>query len=510
VATAPEIGNIFDAAYEWLDSSELGRDRSSNPARHWHTTQLLLVLTDLLTIWSASAISLAFRFWKIVPLWDVRRSPGLFHIGVHAALLLLYSGVVVMSCHTHHLYRILHTRNGWHETWDVIRSVAMATVLLSTLIFLLRAGGVSRAVVAVTAILSTASLAWVRHLRRKNMATRVASGYNCRNVLIVGAEAVGRALRRYLNDNKQFGYLVKGFVSEDRQSALPQQIVRGRLPIDHILGSVEDLPSIARAHFIDELLITIPNDRELVKRIAAEARRCGLAVRVVPDLYDGLAWRAPIEYLGLFPTMSLHHEPIREVEFLLKRMMDVVLSALALVCLVPVMIMAACAIYLDDPGPIFYRSLRVGKKGQTFHCLKFRTMVVDADQKLSSLRHLNERKGLLFKISNDPRITRVGRWLRKYSVDELPQFWNVLKGEMSLVGPRPPLVTEFANYDLEYFRRLEAVPGITGLWQVEARQDSSFENYINLDLQYVKHWSLKLDMKLLVKTIAVVFAGTGR
>jgi len=173
------------------------------------------------------------------------------------------------------------------------------------------------------------------------------------------------------------------------------------------------------------------------------------------------------------------------------------------------MLLVALLIRLDSPGPVFYRAQRIGLKGRVFECLKFRTMVDAAEQMRSKLETLNERDGVLFKISKDPRVTRLGTWLRKYSIDELPQLFNVLRGEMSLVGPRPPLASEVQKYDLAQLRRLDVLPGITGLWQVEARQDPSFDSYISLDTAYVENWSLMLDLRILARTVGVVLAGTG-
>jgi lipopolysaccharide/colanic/teichoic acid biosynthesis glycosyltransferase len=173
-------------------------------------------------------------------------------------------------------------------------------------------------------------------------------------------------------------------------------------------------------------------------------------------------------------------------------------------------LVAEAATKVESDRSVFYRSLRVGKKGRTFACYKFRTMVQNADVLKESLRHLNERDGILFKIANDPRVTRMGRYLRKFSIDELPQLWNVLKGDMSLVGPRPPVPGEYNQYALEHLRRLDVVPGITGLWQVAARRNPSFDSYISLDTQYVDNWNMWLDCKILWKTLAVVLAGTGQ
>lgn len=193
----------------------------------------------------------------------------------------------------------------------------------------------------------------------------------------------------------------------------------------------------------------------------------------------------------------------------LKRIMDVALSALALIALSPVMLIIAMAIRLESRGSLIYRSARAGKNGRRFDCYKFRTMIDGSDELQEELRSLNERRGPFFKISDDPRITRLGRFLRKYSLDELPQFWNVVKGEMSLVGPRPHPVEDCQRYSPEDCRRLDAKPGITGLWQVLARTDPSFDVCMVLDLSYIEKWSLWLDCEILLKTVPAVLAGEG-
>jgi lipopolysaccharide/colanic/teichoic acid biosynthesis glycosyltransferase len=193
-----------------------------------------------------------------------------------------------------------------------------------------------------------------------------------------------------------------------------------------------------------------------------------------------------------------------------KRAFDIAFSLLALVFTCPVLLLIAVLIRLDSEGPVLYISDRIGRNGKRFRFLKFRTMVKDADTLRGALLHLNERQGNLFKMSNDPRMTRVGRILRRYSLDELPQFFSVLTGHMSVVGPRPCLTSEYARYTKEQRRRVEAVPGITGLWQVEARKNPSVEAYFALDLYYIENWAFWLDIKILLKTVFVVFAGTGQ
>jgi exopolysaccharide biosynthesis polyprenyl glycosylphosphotransferase len=277
-----------------------------------------------------------------------------------------------------------------------------------------------------------------------------------------------------------------------------------------MLGKIEDLARIARAEFVDEIFITIPSERELVKRIAVEARKHRLDVKVLPDLYDGLGWHVPIRQIGDFPVMDLHWQPIAGLGLFVKRIFDIVVASFSLIICSPVLAVLAVWIKLDSRGPVFYRSRRMGKKGCAFTCYKLRTMLDNADEMKDSLRHRNERQGPFFKIKDDPRITRLGRFLRKYSLDELPQLWNVIEGDISLVGPRPPSVDDFKQYSLEHLRRLDVKPGITGLWQVEARLNPSFDANMKLDLEYIENWSFWLDLKILAKTIPAVLKGAGQ
>jgi lipopolysaccharide/colanic/teichoic acid biosynthesis glycosyltransferase len=208
------------------------------------------------------------------------------------------------------------------------------------------------------------------------------------------------------------------------------------------------------------------------------------------------------------PIFTLGNAQARSAAWI-KRPMDLTFAVLLLLLLGPLMAGVALAVRLDGPGPLFYVSERVGRRGRRFACYKFRTMVVDADELQSGLRAMNERDSILFKIAEDPRVTRIGRLLRKYSLDELPQLVNVVRGEMSLIGPRPPLPSEVARYSPEHSARLAVLPGITGLWQVKCRNSPHFADYINLDLAYIEQWSVWLDMKILWRTVGVVLAGTG-
>jgi len=276
-----------------------------------------------------------------------------------------------------------------------------------------------------------------------------------------------------------------------------------------VLGSFGELRAVALAHFVDELFIALPFDRELVKEMALDARRLRLGLKMVPDLYDGLAWRAPLRTIGGFPVIDLHGQPIATLGLTFKRAMDISLASLGLVLTAPIIALAALAIRLVSPGPALYAAPRVGKKGRKFRCYKLRTMVANADAHKEALRGTKERQGPFFKMENDPRITRCGQWLRKFSIDELPQLINVLLGDMCLVGPRPHPLDDYDRYRLENLRRLDVKPGLTGLWQVTARRDLSFETNMALDLEYIENWNLWLDLKILLKTIPAVLRAEG-
>ena len=224
----------------------------------------------------------------------------------------------------------------------------------------------------------------------------------------------------------------------------------------------------------------------------------------------GEHWIRLSSFTWHFSAAQLCETPIPCIGLSIKRVVDVVLSSIGLVVLWPLMLSIAVAIKLESPGSALYRSLRVGKQGRTFPCYKFRTMVMDADKLKEGLRCLNQRHGPFFKIADDPRVTRLGHVLRKYSLDELPQLWNVLKGEMSLVGPRPHPIEDCAQYTSKHCRRLGVAPGMTGLWQVSGRRDPSFETSMTLDMAYIEKWSLLLDFLILFQTIPAVLAGRGQ
>jgi exopolysaccharide biosynthesis polyprenyl glycosylphosphotransferase len=414
--------------------------------------------------------------------------------------MVLFSLFVVLFAQVYGLYRTQEVRSGLNEQRLTVQAVLTAGLLLCGTLYVAHGIAVSRIAVALAMLFTMGLMMARRMLWRKLRERRFRLGYETRNVLIVGDGRVGQALRNHLISLRYLGFRFKGFVTQDPggEASNPQ-----------VVGSVRNCVALARALFVDEIYFSTPSDRETVLAVVAEARANGIEVRVIPDLYDGLAWNTPVEFIGQFPTIPLHRRDFPRGAFVLKRLMDVAVCVLLGVLFALPMLLVALLIRLDSKGPVFYRAQRIGMKGRVFECVKFRTMVDAADRMRLELAHMNERDGVLFKIRKDPRITRVGAWLRKYSIDELPQMWNVLNGEMSLVGPRPPLASEVQRYGLDQLRRLDVMPGMTGLWQVEARQDPSFDSYISLDTAYVENWSLMLDLRILARTVGVVLEGTG-
>jgi exopolysaccharide biosynthesis polyprenyl glycosylphosphotransferase len=376
-------------------------------------------------------------------------------------------------------------------------------LLLTGTLYMVHAEDIPRGIVLITLVLVTLGLSLRRLIYRMVIYRRFEHGIGTRNVLIVGTGPEAHALRHHLESIRHLGYTFKGFIDFEGSSS------RVTSTSGDVVGTLDTLFQHARKQFVDEIFFTTPCERGIVQSVLEQARAHGVDLRVIPDMYDGLAWNSPIEYIGQFPTIPLHCGQVPEIGLLLKRVLDMVFSTLVLILLSPLMLVIAIAVKLDSRGPVFYSSERIGKKGRVFRCTKFRTMVRDADKRRADVMHLNERDGVLFKISNDPRITKLGSFLRKYSLDELPQFFNVLRGDMSVVGPRPPLASEVREYKLSHLRRLDVTPGITGLWQVQARQDPSFDNYISLDVTYIEKWSIWLDLKIILRTIGVVCAGTG-
>jgi exopolysaccharide biosynthesis polyprenyl glycosylphosphotransferase len=382
------------------------------------------------------------------------------------------------------------------QTKTLGRAVFWGTLVVSAALQLQGFSALAVAAVWSAGILNFATL-WAWRWTERNAdqdGFRAAQG--TRNVLIIGAGALGRRIAHFIENHPEIQRSVCGFLDDKK-------------PLGNgVVGRTSDLAEMARTRFVDELIVAAPHDQELTLRVLHAARRLHLDMKVAPDLFGCEATRET-ESIGRIPLISLHQERLPVLELLAKRVLDVAIAGAGYILMAPVFLLIAVLIKLDSPGSVLYVAPRAGRKGRTFRCYKFRTMVRDADSLKQSLRGQNQRSGPFFKITSDPRVTRVGRYLRRYSLDELPQLWNVLKGEMSLVGPRPHPLDDVSAYAIEHLPRLDVTPGITGLWQVTARQDPSFQTGMHLDREYINSWSLGMDLRILLKTAGAVFRGTG-
>jgi exopolysaccharide biosynthesis polyprenyl glycosylphosphotransferase len=473
-------------------SSWLWRPASPVAVRAW---------LDFVTALAAGTIAIYLcSKMSAVPIIDAVGVPRQT-LSVSLIYLMLFGGFLMLCSQLYGLYAQDLNQGGLHEQRMTVQATVTAALLVCGTLYFLPGYLVSRTAVMLTAFLVMIMLMLRRAIWRQVIERRHLQGMETRNVLIIGRGQVAQALRTHLETLRHMGFRFKGFIS-----VYPNDNSVG---YSDVVAHVDNCVAVARSLFIDEIYCATSLDRCTLISVAQQAHSMGINVHMVPDLYDGIAWNARVEYIGPFPTIPLVNREFPHGPFLVKRLMDVVLAFVALLVLWPLPALIALVIWSDSPGPILYRSERIGRKGCKFTCLKFRTMVRDADQRREELAHLNERKGVLFKMTNDPRITRVGAFLRKYSLDEIPQLLNVLRGEMSLVGPRPPTPSEVEQYELAHLRRLDVMPGITGLWQVEARQDPSFDSYISLDTAYVENWHLLLDLRILARTVRVVLSGTG-
>lgn len=416
-----------------------------------------------------------------------------------------FAFVVVVLAGARGLYRTGMTASLFVSLTRTIEAVVPAAIGLRILQELWGAKVPSIHSISWKIALSTLSMFSARMIWRRHRDHLYKSRIAIKNFIIVGADEVGRTVRTYLTSRLHAGYKFHGFVS----MCEPSDDLRA-VSHDQIVGKIHEVIQLAQSRFVDEIIFSKrPATPGVLTQILRQAQPLGISIRLIPSLTETLIDRTDLEYVGDLPTIAVFVVRERPVALLLKRSLDVAVAALASLALLPLFLLIAISIKLQSRGPVLYLSKRVGHKGRVFTCFKFRTMVNNAAAMQKMLEHRNEREGALFKMTNDPRVTPIGRFLRKYSLDELPQLWNVLRGDMSLVGPRPPLDTEAVQYNLEHMRRLDAVPGITGLWQVIARQDPSFERTVNLDRNYIDNWSLLLDLKILMQTVKAVARGTG-
>lgn len=388
----------------------------------------------------------------------------------------------------------------------VLKTVFTGAIILMTVLFVFKLHSISRGMILIFLSLNFSllvierifMLCFLRYIRKH--------GYNTRSVLIVGTGDRACGFAETVLNHKEWGSKIVGFVDTDSER-LDKEFCGGE-----VLGLLGDLREILIKHPVDEVVFVMPRKSiDLIEEAVVSCEEIGVRVRIACDFFHKKAYvRTHLDMLDDWPLLSFSSTPHYGELFVIKRVFDFVFSLIVLFFISPGLLFISLLIKFTSHGPIFFRQQRSGLNGRTFELLKFRTMVDGAEGIKSDIEGQNEMTGPVFKLKNDPRITRFGRFLRKFSLDEFPQFINVLMGDMSVVGPRPPIPNEVERYGFSQRRRLSVRPGLTCLWQINGRHKvADFKDWVKLDLEYIDNWSFALDMQIILKTIPVVLKGSG-
>ncbi len=435
--------------------------------------------------------------------WLRERLPGEFQKGPVLDLLPAVLLCWVPLLWRFGMYRAERTDRAWVEIRRALAVAALGAVLLSLFSFASRQFDVSRAFLALFVALDFTALVVVRLIATSFRRHARKRGYDRSFVIVAGTGKRARDHAARLASHAEWGIEVLGFLAE-------QPIALDTVAGKPVLGRLDDFEPILRGRVVDEVHFAV--SRSKLERLDSALRLCdeiGVRSRIVLDLFGELRSRVSMERIGGVPLLTFSTTPHDEAALLVKRVFDILAAGIALLTASPVLLIAAVLVRLSSRGPVFFRQKRSGMNGRIFTLYKFRTMVRNAEELKSQLAGRNEMDGPVFKIRDDPRVTRVGRWLRRLSIDELPQLYNVLRGDMSIVGPRPPVPNEVERYERRHRRRLSMRPGITCIWQVSGRSNVGFRRWMEMDLTYIDNWSLLLDLKIILKTIPAVLGSRG-
>lgn len=467
----------------------------------WLTAGQIAVDAVLINIAIAIAWYIRYELEWTVPLGEgFYFAPYTAYVPLAVVLTILAIGIFRIEG----LYFPARGRSFLDEAYTLINGTTTATLLIMAITFFVRPLVYSRAVYVYTALLIVSLLAIARMVKRALIARLRARGIGVDRVLIVGAGEVGRALMRNIVAQPDLAYQVIGFVDDHYE--------RGHTDIGRFkaLGETQNLPVLLQELLVEEVIVTLPwTARDKIISIMELCQRYGVSAKVVPDLFQLSLSRVAMDAVGGVPLLGVREPKIGTWNAIIKRAIDICGSLVLLTLVSPVMAVTAVLIKVDSPGPVIFRQKRIGRCGRPFVTYKFRTMREGAEEEQEELNELNEADGPLFKIKNDPRHTRLGRWLRRMSIDELPQLFNVVRGEMSLVGPRPPMMCEVSHYQDWHKQRLEVSPGVTGLWQVSGRSELAFDEMCMLDIYYIENWSPWLDVWILLRTVPTVLFARG-
>jgi len=386
---------------------------------------------------------------------------------------------------------------------EYLTAIVIGNILLFASIVILDLDSVSRTVLAVFAIINLIVLFSYTFILSASMKFIRRKGLNSRLILIIADEDSYYFIDRLI-ETKDWGYRIWAIMSDDPYIKAKYNKQYTILPYEHDLSEIIDNKAIDEVIYCKSFF-----DQNEIQRFIYTCAEVGVVFRMQSQLLNCVKMQSTLSFLNQMPFLTFRNTPDNYLALKVKSYLDFMISLLAILILSPIMITIAVLIKLDG-GPVFFLQKRIGLHGRRFVCFKFRTMVVNAERLQATLMDKNEQEGPVFKIKNDPRVTRIGRFLRKTSLDELPQFINVLKGDMAIVGPRPPIPSEVKQYKRWQTRRLSMKPGITCIWQVSGRNNIPFDQWMKLDMQYIDTWSLRLDLIILLKTIKVVFTGDGQ
>jgi len=455
---------------------------------------ILIILSFLL------AFNLRYKFpllnWG--NLWSVFRSNFL--------LIALYIFIWNLLAVKKDLYQSKRTAPLSNEFLDILQVTTVSGVIIVSLILFFWPALLDSFFILLFWFINNSLLSLSRLAIRSALRNIRKKGYNYRNVIIVGTNKRSLRLARKIAENPEFGIHLLGFV--DDHKPIPHNSGEENI---NLIGQLDDFQNILTNQVVDEVFITLPIKSYYAKiaRVVGICEEAGVEAKLLSSLFTLKVAKDTISLLDDIPLIHFSTAPTGRVELFLKRLIDITISGILLILLSPIFLIVGILIKSTTSGPVFFKQERVGYHQRKFKLYKFRSMYANAEQLKSQLFHMSEVTGPVFKIKNDPRVTKVGKFLRKFSIDELPQLFNVLKGEMSLVGPRPPIQEEVDKYNWWQRRRLSVRPGMTCLWQVSGRSHTSFDKWMDLDLEYIDNWSLKLDFLILLKTVPAVLKAKG-
>lgn len=464
----------------------------------------VIVFSFIITFIFRQQVSIFYKA-NLIPGSRIIQDISNLSIGDYFSFIIIGTLIWCATLHFNGMYRTLRTSSLVEISWIIIKSAMVASVSLSVVVFLLKLQFVSRLLFLIFILNTTCMIVLektliykiIRHFRRL--------GYNYRQMLIVGIGKRVSAFIEKANTHPEWGFKIKGIIDDEGKHT---GVKIGGV---QVIGSLNDLPKLTKLLSIDEVIFILPRSRlNIINDAILSCEIIGVKTTIALDLFDFKIAKSRQTELDGMPFITFETAPSREWELFIKKVLDLTVSSFGIIILSPILLLTALLIKLTSKGPVFFLQKRVGLNGKKFVMYKFRTMEKDAYKKQRALSKLNMMQGPAFKVKDDPRTTLLGKFLRKFSIDELPQLFNVFLGEMSIVGPRPPTQKEVLKYESWQRRRLSMRPGITCFWQISGRNNViSFDEWMKLDLNYIDNWSLRLDFIIFFKTIPIVLFGRG-